>query len=165
MPVSAKRCPLAPMAMTASRSDMSSEHDRDWPHMDLAVEGDGWDCRNRRQTGTEAYTRAGSLNIGRFRGFAADLQRDCRCWGNAGPSPLPPADKVEVAPGTAPSPFRALGRGAKFPGRRGSHIKLVNPILQNLRKGEDGLMARSRGLEQPADVLVSSATSRRKKLR
>lgn len=115
--------------------------------LDIAINGDGW-LAVQGSDGREAYTRAGSLKID------ADGQlmtADGRLvLGDGGPITLPPHESLEIGHdgtisvrelGQAPNALSELGR-----------IKLVNPDLTKLRKGEDGLM-RYTGAEPtlPAD--------------
>ncbi len=155
MPVFGETLPTRAYAMTERPgTDMSSgsmiETGRD---MDLAVEGDGW-IAVQAPDGTEAYTRAGSLNIDAF--GLLRTSSGLQVLGNAGPIALPPADKVEVGQdGTIT--IRALGEAPNVLADV-DRIKLVNPDPAELRKGEDGLMRVPGGLEQPADGFVRVAT-------
>jgi flagellar basal-body rod protein FlgF len=103
--------------------------------LDVAVNGDGW-IAVQGNDGREAYTRAGSLRI------SADGQlqtADGRMvLGDGGPITLPPLETVQIGEdgtisvrelGQAPNALSDVGR-----------IKLVNPPVAQLRKGEDGLM-------------------------
>jgi flagellar basal-body rod protein FlgF len=155
MPVFGETLPTRAYAMTERPgTDMSSgsmmETGRD---MDLAVEGDGW-IAVQAPDGTEAYTRAGSLNIDAF--GLLRTSSGLQVLGNAGPIALPPADKVEIGQdGTIT--IRALGEAPNVLADV-DRIKLVNPDPASLRKGEDGLMRVPGGLEQPADGFVRVAT-------
>ncbi|KAA0696010.1 flagellar basal-body rod protein FlgF [Halopseudomonas laoshanensis] len=155
MPVYGESLPTRAYAMTERPgTDMSSgslqETGRD---MDLAVEGDGW-IAVQAPDGTEAYTRAGSLNIDAF--GLLRTSSGLPVLGNAGPIALPPADKVEIGQdGTIT--IRALGEAPNVLADV-DRIKLVNPDPATLRKGEDGLMRVEGALEQPADGAVRVAT-------
>lgn len=155
MPVFGETLPTRAYAMTERPgTDMSSgsmmETGRD---LDLAVEGDGW-IAVQAPDGTEAYTRAGSLNIDAF--GLLRTSSGLPVLGNAGPVALPPADKVEIGQdGTIT--IRALGEAPNVLADV-DRIKLVNPDPASLRKGEDGLMRVTGGLEQPADGVVRVAT-------
>lgn len=155
MPVFGETLPTRAYAMTERPgTDMSSgsmmETGRD---MDLAVEGDGW-IAVQAPDGTEAYTRAGSLNIDAF--GLLRTSSGLQVLGNAGPVALPPADKVEIGQDGTIS-IRALGEAPNVLAEV-DRIKLVNPDPAALRKGEDGLMRVPGGLEQPADGAVRIAT-------
>lgn len=120
--------------------------------LDLAVEGNGW-IAVQAPDGSEAYTRAGSLNIDAF-GMLRTAS-GMPVLGNAGPIALPPADKVEIGQdGTIT--IRALGEAPNVLADV-DRIKLVNPDPTTLRKGEDGLM-RGAGVLEPADGAVRVAT-------
>ena len=155
MPVYGESLPTRAYAMTERPgTDMSSgslqETGRD---MDLAVEGDGW-IAVQAPDGTEAYTRAGSLNIDAF--GLLRTSSGLPVLGNAGPIALPPADKVEIGQdGTIT--VRALGEAAHVLADV-DRVKLVNPDPGAMRKGEDGLMRVEGALEQPADGAVRVAT-------
>lgn len=103
--------------------------------LDVAVQGEGW-IAVQAPDGAEAYTRAGDLQIdanGVLRNGAG-----LPIIGNGGPIVLPPAAKVEMGAdgtisvleiGQPPETIAEVDR-----------IKLVNPPLDQLEKGVDGLM-------------------------
>jgi len=115
-----------------------SETGRD---LDVAVKGEGW-IAVQGLDGREAYTRAGSLQVT----ATGQLQTaDGRVvLGEGGPITIPPNESVQIGEdgtitvreqGQSPSGLAQVGR-----------IKLVNPNISQLKKGEDGLM-RSTGPE------------------
>lgn len=126
-------------------TDMSSgvlmETGRD---LDVAIKGDGW-LAVQLPDGTEAYTRAG------------DLQRDVSgmvvtgsglpVMGDNGPIILPEYETLELGVDGTIS-IRGLGDDGQTITQI-NRLKLVNPDLSTLVKGEDGLM-RTRDGEQPA---------------
>src|SRR5690606_32050599 len=72
--------------------------------------------------------------------------------GNAGPIALPPLEKLEIgADGTLS--LVALGQGPEAMVEI-NRIKLVNPELQNLEKGNDGLFRQRDGLLAPVAAEV-----------
>jgi flagellar basal-body rod protein FlgF len=118
--------------------------------LDVAVQGPGWLAVQARD-GAEAYTRAGSLQVG------ADgtlrLPNGLLVLGEGGPITLPANAQASIgADGTI---------SAKTPGSRDSttvgRLKLVNPPAEDLKKGTDGLFRRSDGEPAPADPAVRVA--------
>jgi flagellar basal-body rod protein FlgF len=103
--------------------------------LDIAIKGDGW-LAVQAEDGTEAYTRAGDLQI--------DVNGQLRTgtglpvMGGGGPIVLPPSASVEIgADGTVsalPLDGGAVGLVAI------DRIKLVNPDPSTIEKGQDGLL-------------------------
>jgi flagellar basal-body rod protein FlgF len=103
--------------------------------LDVAIKGDGW-IAVQAEDGTEAYTRAGDLQV--------DVNGQLRTgtglpvMGGGGPIVLPPSANVEIgADGTVsvlPLGGGALGLAAV------DRIKLVNPDPDTIEKKEDGLL-------------------------
>ena len=102
--------------------------------LDVAVNGEGW-IAVQGQDGSEAYTRAGNLHIAS--GGILQTAAGAVVLGNNGTIAIPPADKVEIAVdgtisirpiGQSPSTLAVVDR-----------IKLVNPQVNELTKGNDGL--------------------------
>jgi flagellar basal-body rod protein FlgF len=121
--------------------------------LDVAIEGQGFIAVDGPD-GNEAYTRAGDLyvdDIGFLRtGSGASV------LGDGGPIVLPPFEKIEVGrDGTISIQGKGQGPEALNQVER---IKLVNPDLEGVRKGSDGLFRRVDGLIEPpaADVKLSS---------
>ncbi|PKM30258.1 MAG: flagellar basal-body rod protein FlgF [Gammaproteobacteria bacterium HGW-Gammaproteobacteria-11] len=155
MPVFGETLPTRAYAMTERPgTDLSvgsmQETGRD---LDLAVEGEGW-IAVQAPDGSEAYTRAGSLNIDAF--GLLRTSSGLPVLGNAGPIALPPADKVEIGQDGTIS-IRALGEAPNVLAEV-DRIKLVKPEAGSLRKGEDGLMRVEGALEQEADATVRVAS-------
>ncbi|WBY00594.1 flagellar basal body rod protein FlgF [Ramlibacter tataouinensis] len=111
--------------------------------LDVAIRGDGWLAV---QAGAgEAYTRAGSLQLG---ANGEVLTQDSRpVLGDAGALVVPPGSEVAIgsdglvtarAPGAAPSETAAVGR-----------LRLVNPRTADLVRGDDGLFRMKPGLPAP----------------
>ena len=155
MPVFGETFPTRVYAMTERPgSDFSQgtliETGRD---LDVAVEGEGW-IAVQAPDGTEAYTRAGSLNIDAF--GMLRTSSGLPVLGNGGPIAVPPAEKVEIGSDGTIS-IRALGEAPNVMAEV-DRIKLVKPDNQLVRKGEDGLMRVEGQLEQPADGAVTLTT-------
>lgn len=121
--------------------------------MDVAIKGEGF-IAVQAPDGSEAYTRAGNFNID-----ASGILRTAgglAVIGNSGPISLPPITKMEIgADGTIST--IGLGQGAETMVDT-NRIKLVNPDVKNLKKGEDGLFRQRDGLsaETSATVRVAS---------
>ena len=117
--------------------------------LDMAINGDGW-FAVQASDGSEAYTRAGDLHIdtlGRLKNSAGNV-----VLGNKGPISIPQhaninfgADgTISIQPlGDNPDTMVVLDR-----------IKLVNPPLEQLRKGMDGLMRLENGGTSRPDARV-----------
>lgn len=118
--------------------------------LDIAVMGKGW-IAVRAPDGTEAYTRAGALQVddqGQLKTAAG-----APVAGEGGPLTIPPGTTVAIArDGTV------TARGESGPAQTVGRIKLVNPPAADLRKGPDGLMRLAGGEEAPADPLVRIAS-------
>jgi flagellar basal-body rod protein FlgF len=122
--------------------------------LDVAVRGEGW-LTVALPDGTEAYTRAGNLQVG------ADGQLQTMnarpLVGEAGPLVVPPGSSVTLthdgmvvalAEGDPPTNAAEVGR-----------LKLVNPPTADLVRGEDGLFRMRVGMPAaPADPEVRLRT-------
>lgn len=155
MPVFGESLPTRVYAMTERPgTDLSAgslqETGRD---LDVAINGEGW-IAVQAPDGSEAYTRAGSLNIDVF--GILRTSGGLPVLGNAGPIALPPADKIEIGTDGTVS-FRAQGEAPNVLAEV-DRIKLVQPDPTLVRKGEDGLMRVANGVEQPADGAVTLVT-------
>jgi flagellar basal-body rod protein FlgF len=118
--------------------------------LDMAINGDGW-FAVQAEDGTEAYTRAGDFHIdtlGRLKNSAGHV-----VLGNKGPISIPQhvainfgADgTITIQPlGDTPETMVVLDR-----------IKLVNPSVEELHKGMDGLMRLENGTTSKPDAKVS----------
>lgn len=114
--------------------------------LDIAIRGDGW-FAVQDANGQEAYTRAGNLQISTEGILQTSAGKPV--LGENGPIELPvPLNKIEIAEdGTV----MALPRGAPATGMvEAGRLKLVNPALDNIEKGNDGLFRLKSG--QPAEV-------------
>lgn len=118
--------------------------------LDMAIEGQGW-FAVQTADGSEAYTRAGDLrldSLGRLTNGAGHT-----ILGNGGPISLPPHAKLDIgADGTIS--MQPLGQAVNTLAVI-DRIKMVNPPLDQLQKGSDGLMRLSSGEPAVADASVS----------
>ena len=114
--------------------------------MDVAIEGDGW-IAVLTADGSEAFTRTGELSLTPFGELITG--NGLPVLGNAGPIALPPFEKLEIG-GDGTLSIRELGQGAQVMSVL-DRIKLVNPDVQDLVKGEDGLFRRRDGEFEIAD--------------
>lgn len=113
--------------------------------LDVAVRGDGW-LTVQMPDGSEAYTRVGNLQVG------ADGQlmtMDSRpLLGDAGPLVVPPGSSLVV---TGDGVVTALGAGDPAVGAAEvGRLKLVNPAVGDLVRGDDGLFRMQAGAAAPA---------------
>lgn len=123
--------------------------------LDVAVKGNGF-FAVQSLDGTEAYTRRGDLKLD-ANGIVTNGE-GLPLIGNAGPIALPPHEKIDIAAdgtitilpvGATPEALAVIDR-----------IKLVDPPVSDLVKGEDGLMRLTDGADAPAEAateLVSGA--------
>lgn len=121
--------------------------------LNVAIRGDGF-IAVQAPDGSEAYTRAGDFTLGP--GGVLTTGAGHYVMGNGGPISIPPYEKIEIANdgtisirplGQAPNVMVVLDR-----------IKLVNPKVDNLKKGLDGLFRSQSGenITADADVKVVS---------
>lgn len=114
-------------------------------NLDVAVEGRGW-VALQMPDGSEAYTRAGSLDVN-VNGLL-QTKGGQTVMGDGGPLNIPPDNTVEIAPDGTVSVVPTFGtpNNSNAVGR----IKLVNPPEADLVRGDDGLFRLKSG--QPADA-------------
>jgi flagellar basal-body rod protein FlgF len=113
--------------------------------LDVALRGDGF-IAVQSTDGSEAYTRNGSLKVSE--NGMLQMAAGLTLVGENGPIAIPPDAQVAIAADgtvsaidttqTQPGPSNVLGR-----------IKLVNPDVKGLVRGDDGLFRQQSGL--PAD--------------
>lgn len=118
--------------------------------LDISIQGDGWFSVLDAQ-GNEAYTRAGSLQMGAD-GSLQDAHGNLM-MGDAGPIFLPiPLSNINIAnDGTiSVRPQGAPETVLEEVGR----LKLVNPNNGDIKRGEDGLFRLKTGLEAAEDINV-----------
>lgn len=157
VPVQGEGVPTRAFVVDASVSDVFDEGPMlaTGRNLDVAVNGRGW-IALQLPDGSEAYTRAGGLNVD----VTGLLQTSSgyTVAGDGGPINVPPDNRVEIAPdGTVsivptygtPNTANAIGR-----------IKLVNPPESEMVRGADGLFRQKNGQAAPADqnVQLSSGT-------
>jgi flagellar basal-body rod protein FlgF len=121
--------------------------------LDLAVKGDGF-FAVQAADGNEAYSRRGDLKVD-ANGLVTNGE-GLPLIGNGGPIALPPFERIEIAPdgtitiqpeGSTPDALAIVDR-----------IKMVNPAIDQLTKGSDGLMRLRDGTEADADAEVTLAS-------
>ncbi|KRW62255.1 flagellar basal body rod protein FlgF [Pseudomonas sp. TTU2014-080ASC] len=121
--------------------------------LDVAVGGKGW-IAVQAPDGGEAYVRTASLNVDAL--GVLRTGNGLPVLGNAGPIAIPPEQKIEIgADGTIS--IRALGEAPNVLAEV-DRIKLVNPDLKQMEKGQDGMIRYTgQGLvEADATVQVTS---------
>jgi flagellar basal-body rod protein FlgF len=118
--------------------------------LDVAVNGPGW-IAVQAADGSEAYTRAGNLQIGAD-GSLTD-SRGNPVMGSAGPITIPDSSSISVGSdgtistvpmGQSPDTIAAVGQ-----------LKLVNPDPSQMTEGADGLMRNNDGSQADADSTVT----------
>jgi len=123
--------------------------------LDVAVQGRGW-LAVQLPDGSEAYTRAGSLDVN----VNGELQTKGgqTVLGDGGPIAIPPDNHVEIASDGTVSIIPSFGtpNNVNPVGR----LKLVNPPEGDLVRGADGLFRLRSGQPAAADenVRVASGT-------
>lgn len=114
--------------------------------MDIAIQGNGWLAVQARD-GTEAYTRAGSLQLSPEGQVLTS--GGLQVMGDGGPLMVPPGASITIAsngvitargPGEAAAGLAQVGR-----------LRLVNPPEQAISRGDDGLF-RLRAGAQPVEL-------------
>ncbi|CAK0761508.1 flagellar basal-body rod protein FlgF [Gammaproteobacteria bacterium] len=118
--------------------------------LDVAIKGHGF-IAVQGPDGNEAYTRGGDLTLGP--GGVLTTGTGHYVLGNNGPISIPPYEKIEIADdgtitarplGQAPNAMVVLDR-----------IKLVNPPLEQVEKGLEGLFHLPNGETAPPDASVT----------
>ena len=118
--------------------------------LDLAIQGPGW-FAVQAEDGTEGYTRDGQFRMNEE--GALETSEGELVMGDTGPIFIPlPVNNIHISkdgtimvqPEGAPSSVQEeVGR-----------LKMVNPRVQELAKGADGLFRRKDGLNEDADINV-----------
>ncbi len=117
--------------------------------LDIAIKGEGF-IAVQGPDGEEAYTRAGKLHVDAF-GLLRNAQ-GYQVLGDGGPIAIPPQERIEIGTdgtisvlpqGVTPDAVAAVER-----------IRLVNPDVNELERGEDGLFRLAEGGVAPADAAV-----------
>ena len=157
VPVVGEGMPTRAFTVDASVADVFEEGPLMFTgrQLDVAVQGRGW-LAVQLPDGSEAYTRAGSLDVD-VTGLL-QTKSGYPVVGDGGPITVPPDNRIEIAPDGTVSVVPTFGtpNNANAIGR----LKLVNPPEGDLVRGGDGLFRLRNG--QPADaderVKVSSGT-------
>lgn len=112
--------------------------------LDVAIRGDGW-LAVQTPDGGEAYTRVGNLQVG---AEGQLMTMDARpVLGEAGPMVVPPGSSLVVADDGV---VTALGAGDPAVGAAEvGRLKLVNPAVDALVRGDDGLFRMQAGTAAP----------------
>lgn len=118
--------------------------------LDIAVNGRGW-IAVQAPDGSEAYTRAGNLQITPLGQLLTGNGLPVR--GNGGPIAIPDSSKIEIG-GDGTITVRSLGQGPEALAQV-DRIRLVNPSEQDLVKREDGLVYYRKGERAPVDARVA----------
>jgi flagellar basal-body rod protein FlgF len=121
--------------------------------LDVGVNGAGWIAVQGRD-GREAYTRAGDLRVDANGLLLTGAGHPV--LGDAGPLTVPPSTSLIVG-GDGTISIVPLGQGAETTASVG-RIKLVNPPVDTLVRGEDGLFRTKDGVDAPADAKVQLAS-------
>jgi len=108
--------------------------------LDVAVKGEGFLTVVDEQ-GQEALTRAGGLHVD-VNGFMRTHTGQI-VMGNAGPMIIPPFETIEIGADGGVS-IRPLGQGAETIAEI-DRMKLVNPALDSIEKGLDGMFRPANG--------------------
>ena len=117
--------------------------------LDVAVNGPGW-IAVQDADGKEAYTRAGDFQVDATGQLVTGTGRPV--IGDGGPINVPPYTSIFfardgsisiVAQGQTPDAASTVGR-----------VKLVNPAVEQIERGEDGLFRLKDGSDAPADAAV-----------
>lgn len=118
--------------------------------LDFAINGDGWFAVQTDDG--EAYTRAGNLHIDSLGQLMTASGNPV--LGDGGPISIPPQAKLEIAADGTIS-VQPIGQPVNSLAII-DRIKLVNPPLQDLHKGLDGLMRLPEGETAVADASVTT---------
>ena len=157
VPVLGEGMPTRAFVVDASVSDVMDQGPLMFTgrNLDVAVNGKGW-LAVQLPDGSEAYTRAGSLDVD----VSGLLQTKAGnpVVGDGGPINIPPDNRIEIAPDGTVSVVPTFGtpNNANAIGR----LKLVNPPEADMVRGADGLFRLRSGQLAPADqnLKVSSGT-------
>lgn len=155
VPVLSEAMPTRAFTVDASVSDVFDEGPLMFTgrNLDVAVQGRGW-LAVQLPDGSEAYTRAGSLDVD-VTGLL-QTKSGYNVAGDGGPITVPPDNRVEIAPDGTISVVPTFGtpNNANAIGR----LKLVNPPEADLVRGADGLFRLRDGQAAPADERVRVAS-------
>jgi len=145
VPVLGEGMPTRAFVVDASVSDVFDEGPQMFTgsNLDVAVKGRGW-IAVQAADGTEAYTRAGGLDVDA--NGVLRTKGGLTVVGDGGPINVPPDNHIEIGVDGTVSVVSTTGarNNANAIGR----IKLVNPPEESLVRGSDGLFRLNSG--QPA---------------
>lgn len=155
VPVLGEGMPTRAFVVDASVSDVMDEGPLMFTsrNLDVAVQGKGW-IAVQLPDGSEAYTRAGSLDVD-VTGLL-QTKSGYTVAGDGGPINIPPDNTIEIAPDGTVSVVPTFGtpNNANAIGR----IKLVNPPEADMVRGADGLFRMRDGQPAPGDEKVKLAS-------
>ncbi len=119
-------------------------------NLDVAVNGKGW-LAVQLPDGSEAYTRAGSLDVDAT--GLLQTKGGYNVLGDGAPLTVPPDNSIEIAPDGTVSVVPAYGTPnvSNVIGR----LKLVNPPESDMVRGADGLFRLRSGQPAAADANVT----------
>lgn len=121
--------------------------------LDVAIRGDGF-IAVQRPDGSEAYTRAGDLQID-TNGFLT-TSSGYQVLGDNGAIVIPPVERMSI---TADGTISILPLGAPETALENlDRLKLVKPDYSEVQKGTDGLFEGRDGQTYPADASVTLVT-------
>lgn len=148
VPVHGDGMPTRAFVVDASVSDVFNEGPVMYTgrNLDVSVGGAGW-IALQMPDGSEAYTRAGSLDVN-VNGLL-QTKGGRTVAGDGGPLNIPPDNSIEIAADGTVSVVPSFGtpNNANAIGR----IKLVNPNESDLVRGGDGLFRLKSGQPAPVD--------------
>ena len=155
VPVQSEAMPTRAFVVDASVADVFDEGPLMFTgrNLDVAVQGRGW-LAVQLPDGSEAYTRAGSLDVD-VTGLLVTKSGNS-VLGDGGPISVPPDNTIEIAPDGTVSVVPTFGarNNASAIGR----LKLVNPPEADLVRGADGLFRLRDGQQAPASETVKVAS-------
>ena len=154
VPVLGEGMPTRAFVVDASVSDVFDEGPLLFTgrNLDVAVQGRGW-LAVQLPDGTEAYTRAGSLDVD-VNGVL-QTKSGYPVLGDGGPLNIPPDNSIEIAPDGTISVVPTFG--ARNSSSAIGRLKLVNPPEADLVRGADGLFRLRSG--QPAAAVETVRVS------
>ncbi len=151
VPVVGEGMPTRAFVVDASVADVMDEGPLMFTgrNLDVAVNGKGW-LAVQLPDGSEAYTRAGSLDVD-VTGLL-QTKGGNPVVGDGGPINIPPDNTIEIAPDGTVSVVPSYGtpNNANAIGR----LKLVNPPEADMVRGADGLFRLRSGQPANADESV-----------
>ena len=155
VPIQSEAMPTRVFVVDASVADVFDEGPLMFTgrNLDVAVQGRGW-LAVRLPDGSEAYTRAGSLDVN-VNG-ELETKSGYTVQGDGGAITIPPDNHIEIGPDGTVSIIQSYGtpNNVNPVGR----LKLVNPPEGDLVRGADGLFRLRNGQAAPVDENVKVAS-------